>query len=452
MSQEISGFLKSQSSSGQYESSGSFTLDTLRMGRKLAGHQLPAPGLWLVKLVQAAVALETNEIKISFGTRGVSISFWGHDEGPTAQEILEELFRPSPSPGRALKHLATGLRDCVARDAVQLKWEVMDAEECQTVTLTKDATTSTRSGSILKDTRQLKLYQIHLERPARRPPLKKALRQRVVDIMREVGEEYMEVVSRCWCCPVPINIDGIDLETAVPHPGMRHLTDCREVGCGVDRYHMGDHWLALRAMTLPLNLTPLPTPYWSSLPEGTVTVMTTPTKPKETFLTWPVSSAAPNALLLVSFASLAIPGVDFILDGAVVDQYEVPYDRPLGASERLLPTYQRQATGYRYFACVEPEQLDLSGFSVRHKEALGREILGAGKPQLEETLDYLSRHLEHYRFAPSPTEKNGRWFNRLLAPLARLNQGFTVGEARRTLGQLQAHLSQAGKTQSAEAR
>lgn len=439
MAHDIAQYLDSQQQAGNYDSTGGFTLDTLRMGRKLAGRRLPAKGMWLVKLVQAAVAFGTNEITIEFGNRGVSIRFWAFDHGPTAEEISEELFRPSPSPSRALQHLATGLRDCVARDTLRLSWEVSSAKVCRTVTLTKDSTECDSAECSVEGATH---YCITLERPSQRPPLKKALRQRVVDIVREVGEEYIEVVSRCWCCPVPIRIDGVDLETGIPHPGMRYLTDCRQVGCGVDRYHMGDHWLALRPLTLPGTQPTLPRSYWSPLPEGTVPVMTTPAKPKQTFLTWPLGPQEPNAMLLVSFASVTVPGVDFILDGAVVDQYEVPYPRPLSASERLLPAYQRQATGYRYFVCVEPAQLDLSGFAVRQREALGEEIMRSAAPTLDGTLEYLSAQIRHYRFAPSTSEKNGRWFNRLLAPLAKLNQGFTVGEAARTLDQLRDHLCQ----------
>lgn len=431
MDSGVAEYLNRQQLGGQYQSEGVFTLDTLKMGRKMAAYQLPEQGLWLVKLIQAAVVLRADGVKIGFGKRSIRVDFCC-ERGPGAEQILDHVFHPGRSQERAISHLCTGLRACVAGDTERLSWEVRRPDQGCRAELTGE---STKLVDCPASQDRKSHYTIELGRPGNRPQLKRALRHRVVDLVREVGDEYTAVVSRCWCSPIPVEIDGVDLETGIPHPAMRHLSDCREVGCGVDRYHMGDHWLALRPLEVEGTGKSFPLPYLRDLPTGEHFEVSVPVKPKQTFLKWPQIPGA-NALLLVSFASLALPGVDFILDGAVIDHENFSYQRPLRPLDRLLLPHQRQAVGYRLFVTIEPEQADLSGFGVRKLgEFLHRQI----HSPLLDTLERLAVLLKHYRFAPDSSDQNGRWFNRLLAPLAQWNQGFTREEALRTLEQLLAY-------------
>ena len=62
--QDIEAFLAREVHEAQFDSSGSFSLDEARSLDKLARHQSERPGLWLVKLVQAATALGAEEISV----------------------------------------------------------------------------------------------------------------------------------------------------------------------------------------------------------------------------------------------------------------------------------------------------------------------------------------------------------------------------------------------------
>ena len=53
---EIDPLLDRMSRSGEFDSRGEFTLNPLRAIQKLAASQLPDRSLWILKIVQAAVA------------------------------------------------------------------------------------------------------------------------------------------------------------------------------------------------------------------------------------------------------------------------------------------------------------------------------------------------------------------------------------------------------------
>ena len=439
-------FVLQQRSAGQYDSSDVFTIDTLEMGRKMAAYQLPERGLWLVKIVQAAVRLEATEAQVRFGKRTLGVRFQTTREGPDAQRIFEAVFKPDPNQSPTLAHLSTGLRSCLSFRPQKLSLDVRGPEGGLWYQLNHQ---STESGPSPASPDGLWEYSFELSRTVDRPAFKKALRHRVVDLVRDVGEEYQTVVSRCWCAPLPLEIDGLDLETSLPHPAMRHLSDCRLVDCGVDRYSMGDHWLALRPLQVTGTSTHFPDFYLSQSPGGEEMELTTRVKNKECFLSWPRAEDT-NAQLLVSFASLAVPGVDFIHDGAVVDQVDFPYSRPLRPLDRLTPIYQRQAVGFRLFVCLDSSHLDLSGFAVREKEALAADLYIQIRNPLLHTLGQLESLANNYRYSayrPKSIGRKARLIDRMLAPFAVVNHGFTVGEIKRTLAQLKHFVQKAPSRQ-----
>jgi hypothetical protein len=62
--QDIEQFLSREVHEGHFDSSGSFSLDESRSLDKLARHQSERPGLWLVKLLQAATALGAEDFGV----------------------------------------------------------------------------------------------------------------------------------------------------------------------------------------------------------------------------------------------------------------------------------------------------------------------------------------------------------------------------------------------------
>ena len=198
--------LQSQQKEASYLDSAGFSIDSLRSRAKLAQFQLPEPGLWLVKLVQAAVALEATSIKIGFGQGQVNVQFWAPSL-PQASQILDLVLSGQIPKDPALLHLVTCIR-CSACDATQsVHWSCGD----HTVTLDSQ-------GTSLSPFSEPVLFRLSATRPYRSRSLSKTLASPVSYLIRQVAEEHEALVSRCWACPVQIRLDGRPLQSSYASP------------------------------------------------------------------------------------------------------------------------------------------------------------------------------------------------------------------------------------------
>lgn len=138
---ELERFLQSQSSQGEQQGEGSFTLARDKALQKLAGFQLPFSGAWAVKLLQAAVASgDANAVKVSLGGRVMTFSFEGAYSWDI-EEVEAAFFDPEPSKIRHVNHLVSGLwaLGLGEKRAFQLHFDnqleslVWDGERCRRV-------------------------------------------------------------------------------------------------------------------------------------------------------------------------------------------------------------------------------------------------------------------------------------------------------------------------------
>ena len=65
----VEDFLSQLSQEGRFFESSSFTIDSLKAREKLSQFQMADSGLWLVKLVQAAVAAGAPSVRVQFEKR-----------------------------------------------------------------------------------------------------------------------------------------------------------------------------------------------------------------------------------------------------------------------------------------------------------------------------------------------------------------------------------------------
>lgn len=135
--QDIEKFLAQEA---QFDSSGSFTLDEQASLDKLAQFQGERPGLWLVKLLQAAVALGAREFRVRQFVHDTRVTFepkfpmdWGSwRQGnscirPGARHLQLALQAASTLPGARLSLEVGGQHWAVERGASQLPWESVAA-------------------------------------------------------------------------------------------------------------------------------------------------------------------------------------------------------------------------------------------------------------------------------------------------------------------------------------
>lgn len=96
-----------QMQEGELDSSGQFTLDWTKALEKLGRYQNDAPGFWVVKFLQAAVASGARILSINQSARTTLLSF--RPRLP-ASEVVAALKTLEPSPVRALAHMQTAVQ------------------------------------------------------------------------------------------------------------------------------------------------------------------------------------------------------------------------------------------------------------------------------------------------------------------------------------------------------
>lgn len=105
----LESFLNLRAREGAHDSAGTFTLCPRRAVESMARHQL-GPGMWILKVVQAAVAAGARSIEIQQTSQTTCVSMdlprtW------SSPEMERRFLSLERSQERSLEHLLTGLRD-----------------------------------------------------------------------------------------------------------------------------------------------------------------------------------------------------------------------------------------------------------------------------------------------------------------------------------------------------
>lgn len=105
---EFEDFLAQESAEGELVSSGEFTLELKHAMKKLAEMALKAEAEWILKVVQAAVILNTGQLDFRIGRRGVQVDL----SGPPVdlQPLKDGLLNPGVQPEPFWAELFVGLR------------------------------------------------------------------------------------------------------------------------------------------------------------------------------------------------------------------------------------------------------------------------------------------------------------------------------------------------------
>lgn len=102
-------WLQEQQGQGTFSSEGSFSLKRERSWQKLGAFQLPFPEAWVLKLVQCAVALGAEEIRVAQTWRESRFSFVGGRE-ISPEDVESAVFEMPEYLPRALLTLGTAVR------------------------------------------------------------------------------------------------------------------------------------------------------------------------------------------------------------------------------------------------------------------------------------------------------------------------------------------------------
>lgn len=392
MSNELlEAFLAAQSDEGRYFDTAAFTIDSVKALQKLGQYQLSDSGLWLVKLVQAAVAAQASAVAIQFGHRTVSVGF----EAPSdwqADALLEIVLSGVLPKDRALGHLVTAIRGCASSPNEAVRWSCGHA--------------AVDLGATCRVTQQepSEVFRLTATRPVRSRSWKRALTSSISDLSLQIVEERDALRSRCWVCPIPIVVDGVPMASGLDLVAGGEIL--RDLGTLAKKRQRADGYalsacLGLRCIhrrNFPGQTSVLPGQVRPQRDRLLPYTLHRPVYRHGTFLTWDSGQECPAAVALISHAR-AESSIEFIHDGVVVASHPLPeltVKRPEGL---LSSTNSEPPLGVRFFFPVSQEQLDLSGFAIQSSVPVNA-MLHACFPALLELTEAITKESKEFTFIP----------------------------------------------------
>jgi hypothetical protein len=398
-SPEIEKLLSRQLQDGEVESTSGFTIDSLKASRKLAQSQLPAPGLWLVKLVQAAVALKATSARVVFGKRQVEFSCQCADWKWPPNEMFSQILSGHLPQEPFLFHLYAGLRGSVFEDTIEAEWTVVTPQARFTVKFTSGGT------EVLEEhvSAEACSFRLVTSRPRRWPGLKHASTMPLKHLLRQTASEFMALYNYCWPATISITIDGRLMPTQYRDSPNATETDykklspqianssystplpttlvCRDLSANPGRPLLDIPWRDAWGETRPLQVGTGEAWCQNNL------------RVEEIWIRWRVPQ--PGGYLLLLFAHEMLSRVDFVCDGAVVDSVDLPW-RTKPSTILGQEIHQNQfKVGLRVVLPVTTDELDLSHFGVRDSARLAEEHMNVLRAAITEAVELcLSQHAD----------------------------------------------------------
>lgn len=203
---QLDRMLGQASKLGTFDSEGSFTIGGEAAIGKLANFQLPRGSAWILKIIQAAVALQATGIQIQQSNETTTFTFKTFWE-LQVEELKRALLTPAISGSLGIRHLAVGLRTVGFGDQRPFTLAI-DKDSSRTLFGWNGTKLSQREEKI-KDTQGVTVH-LGVAFPA------EDLGRRLGGLAKSKGRattEYLEVVERGEACPIPLIFDGRRLDT-----------------------------------------------------------------------------------------------------------------------------------------------------------------------------------------------------------------------------------------------
>jgi hypothetical protein len=385
-SDDLHAHLQAQASEGTLVDTGSITLNAVKAREKLSKFSFPEPGLWVVKLVQAAVACGASEIRFEFHRQKVKVRF-GNAAGWQADQIMALLTSGQFSSDRALMHLQAGLSAATCAENEALAWSCGG----KTVRLLPDSTEVEEDDNT--DHVHITAFRVH-----RRMSLTERFTSPIRHQFHQTAHEYKALVDRAVFSPVPVFLDNYDL----PRRYARNYTELPKIK-GYDS-EKGDGLgkvFAVRALHDVPDRKELRYPIverdWLSGPG--------PGETDKKFETqwWKPEDRPAQAVMSLIHCQQRESEVLYVLDGALLQYEQLFIMDATDFSRRLSSILEADEEQFLLSIVVEvkPDDVDLSHFQARVQK-LGPVLLHA-VPALIEMLESLRNWCElNWSFSPLP--------------------------------------------------
>lgn len=389
----VESYLDKHAGDGTLEqSAASFTVHLSKAREKMSKFALDDPGLWVVKLAQAAVACGAPDVRFTFEHRAVTVKFAnkGHWR---ADHILSGLAAVELPAEAALFHWTIGLLSVANRPHSVLVWSCGGQE----VTLSKE---TSALESVPDD--QLVRLTVHRGRSATTGPdfWTTPIRYH----FKDTGHEFKALVDRCPCSPIPVYVDNYRL-----HRG--YLTKSNEQK--LVRTKRGDINPSVRGTTLAVIPISCSSGRGLGYPINENEEFELLPQLKETLKERGVgalpASGEIGAVLSLHTFNPDSARLHFVCDGALVEERPWPPGSPL-ISGLATSAFKWRADIH---IAVDHRQLDLSQFRVRDGasvEKLDLELCGT----VASVMDGLAEVCPLGWKLPTPTRPAGSIYNTTL--------------------------------------
>ena len=198
---EIDPLLDRMSRSGEFDSRGEFTLNPLRAIQKLAASQLPDRSLWILKIVQAAVAGGCQGLTIRQEGRRTLFRLAEPQVEFSLERLYDALLRADPLGVAHLDHLVVGLRTVGLAEG--RSWTLTTQAERLSWDGGRFVHEGDLEGSVDGDIRLEVMFRLEQTPGSLRGMFGRA------GVARD---EYLHVVRRAHVCPIPLTFDGRRLD------------------------------------------------------------------------------------------------------------------------------------------------------------------------------------------------------------------------------------------------
>ena len=395
---DLDSFLQGQAQGGQSLGTSAFSLNALKAREKLSRFALPEPGLWIVKLVQSAVAAGAEEIRVTFLRQKVEIEFTNTCQWE-AEDILAYISGAELPTDRGLAHLVFGLSVSAFGPEEQIAWSCGRHQ----IKLTEDGVEKSPNPHPAQ-------IKITVTRAKKRYTLGQRLNFPVRHLMKQTAYEYKALIDRCIQCPIPLKIDGYEMVRSYALSAGSLRAKSSYVSDGYDGRQM---LLAVRPLSLghhsPQLKYPIPHREWSGdqaySDDG------------ETFNVqlWKAQESPINAVCCIYSVMQRDSTLRHVLDGAMLEQTELfPYEQMSPFAAELKRALEDGKDNFALLVYLESSlsHLDLSQFQVRQVdlEGIQRALLEPLLECLRTLREACHRPWENVTTkAPDPVHSSEKW-------------------------------------------
>ena len=204
----LDSYLVEAQQAGAVEGSGHFTYDPQKALQKISKFSLPEPGLWIVKIVQAAVASGAPRFSCIFQRKRVHLNF-SNTSNWTASELAGIILNYS-SNERAVKHLSLGILSALGDENEEIVW-TCGGQRCRLSADNLEIEDAPDDGD----------FHLFAQRSRRKSSLSDKANLPFRYVIKQTAYEYKALVERACHCPIEIDVDKYQLPRSYMRPGNR---------------------------------------------------------------------------------------------------------------------------------------------------------------------------------------------------------------------------------------